>query len=306
MTRKKKSKTFSERSWRTLVGGKRRRPLTGVAWRRIFLRFGKVLLLLILVGGIGFGFWWGREFLARQSGPLDLAGPSVPIASVSFKTDGVLDLGWIKDRLDLPVQKTLMELDLHDIQVKLESEPQIASARVRRLFPDVLGVELIERKPVLRLGVRPKGGKPELWLVSRGGVVYRGQNYSYASLEILPWIKLDPVLLKPDGSGGYKSVAALQQVSPLLELVRRDYPELYRDFKSVSFLRPAADPSDPGAYVQVQTRKVKEIRFAPREYPSQLRRLKYLLLDPGIRAAQIIRSIDLSHGRSVFADLRPT
>ena len=153
MTRKKKSKTFSERSWRTLVGGKRRRPKSPVAWRRTFLGFGKVLLLLILVGGIGFGFWWGREFLARQSGPLDLAGPSVPIASVSFKSDGVLDLGWINDRLDLPVKKALMELDLHEIQVKLESEPQIASARVSRLFPDILGVELIERKPVLRLGV---------------------------------------------------------------------------------------------------------------------------------------------------------
>ena len=279
--------------------------MSGVAWRRTLLGFGKVLLLVTLLGGVGYGFWLGREFLAEQSGPVDLTGPAVPIASVSFKSNGVLGTSWLNECLDFPEGTTLMDMDLRALQAKLEAKPQIATARLKRLFPDALRVEVMERKPVFRLGIRPRGGKPELWLVSRDGVVYRGQNYSYASLTILPWLALDPATLRRDGNGGYKAIAELEFVSPLLELVRRDYPELYRDWSKVSFLRPGADPSDPGAYVQVQAGKVKRIRFAPRDYADQLRRLKYLLLDPGFRGAPSIESINLSHGRSVFARIRP-
>ncbi len=280
--------------------------MSAIAWRRAFFGFGKALLFVVLLAGAGYGLWLGREYVAGQSGPVDLTGPAVPIASVSFKSDGVLDSSWINEWLALSEEDTLMDLDLRALRTKLENQPQVASARLRRLFPDLLRVELRERKPVFRLGIRPKGGRPELWLVSGEGVVYRGQNYSYASLAILPWLELDSALLEPDGNEGYKAITVVQRVSPLLEIVRRDYPELYRDWRRVSFLRPAADSSDPGAYVQAQAGKVKRIRFAPRDYADQMRRLKYLLLDPGFRDAPSIESIDLSHGRSVFARIRPT
>jgi hypothetical protein len=305
MATKKKKNTFSERSWRKLVPEKRRRPMSWIAWRRAFIGFGKALLLVCSLAGVGFGSWKFKEYLATQSGPVDLTGPSVPIASVTFASDGVLDHEWILQWLDLPTGKTLMDLDIANLQQRLTDEPQVSYARVSRIFPDVLRVELKERKPILRLGLR-KQGKNELWLLSEEGIVYQGQNYTYASLDLLPWLELAPSMLEPDGRGGYLPLHDLTRVSPLLAHVRRDYPEIYRDLKSLSFLRPTADESDPGAYVQLRSGKVRTIRFAPRDYPAQLRRLRYLLLDPSIRALPRISSIDLSHGRSVFADLRPT
>ena len=304
-TNKKKKNPFSERSWRNLVPEKRRRPMSWIAWRRAFLGFGKALLLACSLAGVGYGSWKFKEFLTTQSGPVDLTGPSVPITSVTFAGDGVLDHEWILQWLDLPAGKTLMDVDIADLQLRLVNEPQVADARVSRVFPDVLRVDLKERRPVLRLGLR-KQGKNQLWLLSEEGIVYQGQNYTYASLDLLPWLELAPSMLEPNGRGGYEPLSEVARVSPLLAHARRDYPELYRDLKSLSYLRPTADESDPGAYVQLRSGKVSTIRFAPRDYPAQLRRLRYLLLDPSVRALPKISSIDLSHGRSVFADLRPT
>jgi len=48
---------------------------------------------------------------------------------------------------------------------------------------------------------------------------------------------------------------------------------------------------------------VGKIRFAPSGFASQLRRLRYLLTEPRFRQSQFVRSIDLSHDRSVFAKI---
>jgi len=48
---------------------------------------------------------------------------------------------------------------------------------------------------------------------------------------------------------------------------------------------------------------VKSIRFSPQNYAAQMKRLKYLLLEPDFLRKPVIDSIDLSHDRSVFAKL---
>ena len=303
ITRKKNPKSNSDRSWRNLVSVKRRRPMSSVAWRRSFLGVGKVLLLIALLGGSGYGIWLGCEHFQNNPGPVDLTGPSRPVDSLKYATDGVLGRNFIKRTLQIPENATLMDLELKDLRSKLEREPQIAFARVRRRFPSTLQVEISEHKPLYRLFIRPKKGIPEMWLVSGAGVIYKGKDFRNATLRALPYLNPDPSLLKKDERNGYQRIPVLEKVSPLLEIARSDFPELYREWKVVSFLRPDADESDPGAYVLIESRRVKEIRFAPRDYPAQLRRLKYLLLEPGFKNKKSIDSIDLSHGRSVFARL---
>ena len=277
--------------------------MSSVAWRRSLLGVGKVFLLIALLGGAGYGIWLAREHFQRNPGPVDLTGPALPVDSVKYSTDGVLSLNSIKRMLRIPENATLMDLELKDLRKKLEKEPQIASARVRRRFPSTLQVEISEHKPLYRLFIRPKKGIPELWLVSGAGVIYKGKDFRNATLRALPYLNPHSGLLKKDEDNGYQPISVLKKVSPLLEIARSDFPELFLEWKVVSFLRPDADESDPGAYVMIESRRVKEIRFAPRDYPAQLRRLKYLLLEPGFKNNKSIDSIDLSHGRSVFARL---
>jgi hypothetical protein len=303
ITRKKNLKSNSDRSWRNLVSDKRRRPMSSVAWRRSFLGVGKVLLIITLLGGSGYGIWLVREHFQRNPGPVDLTGPTLPVDSVKYATDGVLSLNSIKLMLQIPENATLMDLELKDIRSKLERDPQIASARVRRRFPSTLQVEITEHKPLYRLFIRAKKGIPEMWLVSGTGVIYKGKDFRNATLSALPYLNPDPGLLKKDERNDYQRIPVLEKVSPLLEIARSDFPELYREWKVVSFLRPDADESDPGAHILIESKGVKEMRFAPRNYRAQLRRLKYLLLEPGFQNNKSIDSIDLSHGRSVFARL---
>jgi hypothetical protein len=303
ITRKKNLKSNSDRSWRNLVSDKRRRPMSSVAWRRSFLGVGKVLLIITLLGGSGYGIWLVREHFQRNPGPVDLTGPTLPVDSVKYATDGVLSLNSIKLMLQIPENATLMDLELKDIRSKLERDPQIAFARVRRRFPSTLQVEITEHKPLYRLFIRAKKGIPEMWLVSGTGVIYKGKDFRNATLSALPYLNPDPGLLKKDERNDYQRIPVLEKVSPLLEIARSDFPELYREWKVVSFLRPDADESDPGAHILIESKGVKEMRFAPRNYRAQLRRLKYLLLEPGFQNNKSIDSIDLSHGRSVFARL---
>jgi hypothetical protein len=303
ITRKKNHKPNSDRSWRNLVSDKRRRPMSSVAWRRSFLGVGKVLLIITLLGGSGYGIWLVREHFQRNPGPVDLTGPTLPVDSVKYATDGVLSLNSIKRMLQIPENATLMDLELKDIRSKLERDPQIAFARVRRRFPSTLQVEITEHKPLYRLFIRAKKGIPEMWLVSGTGVIYKGKDFRNATLSALPYLNPDPGLLKKDERNDYQRIPVLEKVSPLLEIARSDFPELYREWKVVSFLRPDADESDPGAHILIESKGVKEMRFAPRNYRAQLRRLKYLLLEPGFQNNKSIDSIDLSHGRSVFARL---
>jgi hypothetical protein len=303
ITRKKNLKSNSDRSWRNLVSDKRRRPMSSVAWRRSFLGVGKVLLIITLLGGSGYGIWLVREHFQRNPGPVDLTGPTLPVDSVKYATDGVLSLNSIKLMLQIPENATLMDLELKDIRSKLERDPQIAFARVRRRFPSTLQVEITEHKPLYRLFIRAKKGIPEMWLVSGTGVIYKGKDFRNATLHALPYLNPDPGLLKKDERNDYQRIPVLEKVSPLLEIARSDFPELYREWKVVSFLRPDADESDPGAHILIESKGVKEMRFAPRNYRAQLRRLKYLLLEPGFQNNKSIDSIDLSHGRSVFARL---
>ena len=277
--------------------------MSSVAWRRSLLSVGKVFLFLVLLGGSGYGIWLGCEHFQNNPGPVDLTGPTLPVDSLKYATDGVLGRNFIKRTLQIPENATLMDLELKDLRSKLEREPQIAFARVRRRFPSTLQVEISEHKPLYRLFIRPKKGIPEMWLVSDAGVIYKGKDFRNATLRALPYLNPDPGLLKKDERNGYQRIPVLEKVSPLLEIARSDFPELFREWKVVSFLRPDADESDPGAHVRIESRRVKDMRFAPRDYRAQLRRLKYLLLEPGFKNKKSIDSIDLSHGHSVFARL---
>ena len=75
---------------------------------------------------------------------------------MSFESDGVLDHRWFKNWFGPLRGRSLMQIDLQELHSGLISEPQIAYARVRRVFPSTLKIEINEEIPVLvlRLGGR--------------------------------------------------------------------------------------------------------------------------------------------------------
>jgi hypothetical protein len=303
MRNKAKKNSTQSSGWRKLTPKSSKRPATFPSLRKRLGVAGRILILVFALGVFGLGFWWVDRFIGSAEGSFDLTGPGAPIAKVAFSSDGVLGKGWFANWFGPLRNRSLMEIDIDDLRRELENEPQIESARVAREFPSTLRIEIKERSPllVLRLRNRQKGSFDD-WIVGSQGTLYRGEGYSRAQLSTLPSLAVPSSSLRrlEDGEG-FENLPEISMISPLLELAKREYPSLYRDWKVVSY--DLETPDGPGAHIRVTSGKVKDLRFAPREYATQMKRLKYILLEPDFRRQPVIKSINLCHDRSVFAQL---
>ena len=297
---KDKSKTTPS-TWRDLRPTSSRKPASKTARRKRSLGLLKGFSILLCVLSVITGAWYvTRSDFKQNFFALNEMDP--PINQVVFDSDGVLDHRWFQNWYGPLRGRSLMQIDLHKLQSDLVNEPQIASSKVSRVFPSTLKVEVLEEAPVLVLRLGKKGGGYQDWLVSSHGDLYQGSGYARNSISLLPSLLISPEQLKLDPQGrGYCRLDGIEAVTPLLELARREYPGIYRDWKVVSYANP--NETGPGSFVKVIAGKVKSIRFSPQNYAAQMKRLKYLLLEPDFLRKPVIDSIDLSHDRSVFAKL---
>jgi hypothetical protein len=297
---KDKSKTTPS-TWRDLRPTSSRKPASKTARRKRSLGLLKGFSILLCVLSVITGAWYvTRSDFKQNFFALNEMDP--PINQVVFDSDGVLDHRWFQNWYGPLRGRSLMQIDLHKLQSDLVNEPQIASSKVSRVFPSTLKVEVLEEAPVLVLRLGKKGGGYQDWLVSSHGDLYQGSGYARNSISLLPSLLISPEQLKLDPEGrGYCRLDGIEAVTPLLELARREYPGIYRDWKVVSYANP--NETGPGSFVKVIAGKVKSIRFSPQNYAAQMKRLKYLLLEPDFLRKPVVDSIDLSHDRSVFAKL---
>ncbi len=281
-------------TWRDIPQVAAPRPSNRTGRRRLILsavRFWTITGLIVaslLAGYIGFRTW--------RDNPAGLAGPakSVPLREIVARTDGVLDLAWVKHTLAIEKGVGLMTLDLPALQDRLLATGQVHTAVVSRRFPDVLSVVLEERSPVLRVLAQGEDGVRAALFVARDGSVFSGEGYEETLISGLPW--LEGVALTRDASGrGFARIDGLVAVSDLLGTARSAAPAIARSFHSVSLARYARD-----RLIIVRTPDVAEIFFganAELGFFQQLARLDYILDElKGQPSPQTIRSINLSLG----------
>ena len=304
MRKRKKDDLDMPSSWRNLKKSSVRKSTSVIATRRRLGQVGRIIFILSFCSLVFFAV----EYSSTNStayGPLaqnDFTGPSMPVDRILFKSDGVLSLKWFLSWMGPLRNLSLAEVDLKKLQRYLLQEKQITDVSVRRTFPSTLEISIKEREPLLVLRLRDKKDGFKDWLISADGSFYEGSGYSSRVLKSLPSLKVaSSLIMKSSENGNYEKLKDMPNVSPLLELARSEYPEIYRDWSVVSYTRP--NEKDPGACITVKSKRVGSIRFHPSDYASQLRRLRYLLEEPKFLQASHIRSIDLSHGRSVFAHI---
>jgi len=303
MSTPKSKKKEAAKNWKNLAPkSSSRNPASKAAFRKRANTFMRIFVLILVLAGVGVGIWWFEEKINSSDYPLELTGPGVPVSKTIFQSDGVLTSNWFSNWFGPLRGRSLMQIDIHQLRTELENEPQIASARVTRKFPSTLEISIREMHPILVLRMRSEGGGIQDWLVSDNGTLYQGSGYARTALASLPSLSVNPnsIIPRKDGNGFLK-IAGISEVAPLLELARSEYPAIYRNWQVVSFERPHED--DPGAHILVNSRKVRSIRFSPKDFSSQMTRLHYLLTEPDFRRKPIVESIDLSHGRSVYAKL---
>jgi cell division protein FtsQ len=145
------------------------------AWVRV-TRF-----LVVMTLGVGSLAWAGWS--AWQSGRFD-------VGDITVRGNRYVPTGEILESLAPLRHARLLQVDLDDARARVATSPWIADARVRRVLPSTLDVEVVERRP---LGMGRIGDR--LVLVDASGLVIDdfGPQYADFDLPIIDGLEADAV-----------------------------------------------------------------------------------------------------------------
>ena len=279
-----------EQSWRELAGPRRSRVNSPQARRRRRTRWVKFFVGLVLVSAVIGGLAWAVLEFKKREKKIPMTPSSKPIERIIFDTDGVLPDVWLSKTIRLQAGMSMMEADIHELKERLESDAQVKSASVERVFPSDLRIRVEERLPTLRLAIAGPDGQPRLRLVARDGAVYDGLGYPKATLKNLPYVQ--PY---QHADGSYSPMLGIESVAELLDLARQTQPRFFRTWQVVSLEHYSGDLSLPGQVIEVRSTLVPRIIFsASADYGRQLDRLTYILDYVSNEGNQSIERIDLS------------
>ncbi|MCC0047692.1 MAG: cell division protein FtsQ/DivIB [Tepidamorphaceae bacterium] len=113
---------------------------------------GSACSVIVLGGAIAMGIVSGGHTEAFGNGVLRIvdqtaAASGLRITSVEISGNKVIDNEAILDTAGLTPGGSLLGIDANRARQRLEALPWIASARVQKLFPDTLAVDVVEREP---------------------------------------------------------------------------------------------------------------------------------------------------------------
>jgi len=277
-------------SWRQLAGNSRVRVNSHQASQRRLLKWLKLfVLLLILVLIISVVVWVGTR-INDSDHSLQVQAPSQPVQRVLFYSDGVLPNSWVSSILNLAVGVSMMEVDIFALKQQIESNGQIKSATVERIFPGDLKIVVQEHAPTLRMAIQYDSGEKLVRIVARDGSVYDGVGYKNSTLQRLPYL-----LPYQHLDGSYFPLKGIARVAELLEYARNNYPKIFASWQVIALTHYSGDIELPGQVIEARSPLVPRIIFsANQDYGKQLDRLKYIMEYIKQRGNQSIERIDLS------------
>ena len=289
---RQKGETFAEgaQSWRELVGSRRSRIHSSAARKRRWMRLAKLFSILALLILIPIGIFQLLKTPNQDTKKAVTAATVDQLESILFLTDGVLTDSWLEATIGPQRGQPIMKIDIFALKQKLEETTQVKSASVERIFPSDLRIEIVERKPILRLITASSDGTRHLRLIARDGFVYRGLGYSRDALTQLPY--LHPY---QHADGSYLPLLGIEPVVKLLDLVNNIQPELFDTWEVVSLQYFNGNTELPGQVIEVRSRNVPKIVFsASKDFALQLDRLAYILDYFRKNGEPALKRIDLS------------
>ena len=195
------------------------------------------------------------------------------VKRVLFDTNGVLDEAWLSEVIQINRNMQLMDINIFELKHSLESFDQVLEAKVIRIFPDALRVELNEEVPMFKLKMQSSEGVNFLRCVGRTGVVYDGMGYTEAYLEQLPYLIPYRHLNQK-----YLPINGLDYVAPLINLLEEEGLTERIRLQSISLENFSGDTDFPGQIIELKSDLIPRILFgAYSDYPEQVARLNYIL-----------------------------
>ncbi|WP_219470603.1 cell division protein FtsQ/DivIB [Nonomuraea rhizosphaerae] len=168
-------------------------------------------LVLLTAGVVGTAVW------------LIFFSPVLGVRSIDIVGNVTVPAERIQREAGVPQLHPLATVDLADVETRVLRIRQLASAKVDRVWPGTLKIEVVEREPVAQLDTGA-AGSGKIALIDKEGVVVELKSVTQPGLPIL---KLD----RP-GAGDPATMAALKVIQSLpadlaakVRLVRASTPE---------------------------------------------------------------------------------
>lgn len=152
--------------------------------QRLFLFSAEVVVLLGLVAVA----WVGIDMLIRQ---FITENRQYDVRVVEVNTDGVMSREEALERSGIREGLNIFSLNLESAQSALASIAEVKSARVERILPDTVTIQIEARKPVAWVAPGDTGIDPSAMdtagLVDAGGVLLKPQGFesSYTRLPVV-------------------------------------------------------------------------------------------------------------------------
>ena len=278
----------ASRSWREIPQQVKPRAMSREGRRRYFVggvKTAAVVGALVLLGAGG--LWLARTWSANPAW-FSTASGQPAVGNLVLKTNGRLNVQWVRATLALPDKITLMEVDLAKLQERLLQYRQVQTAKVSKILPASLAIELVERAPVARL-LAPRG---ETLLVARDGVSFPGEGFDAKAVAALPLL----TGVEPDAKRGVpEHVAGMDTVDDLIARARDLAPQLLARWSEIDVSR-----LDPDGLIEVHANDIPRIVFSrDYDFSDQLARLD-VVRD---RATGPLRMVNVGLGPRVVAEL---
>jgi cell division septal protein FtsQ len=123
-------------------------------------------------------------------------------------------------------QRNILSIDLAELRRKVEANPWIERAEIRRIFPDRISIKITERKPVAIILL------DRLYYIDAQGVIFaRVPKDHQIDHPILTGLRRDSFKVQPDGAWGLVS-KALRLIRVMEEgevLSQKDISEIHMD-----------------------------------------------------------------------------
>lgn len=246
---------------------RRRAPATWVRITRFLLVMGAV------VGSLAWAGW-----SAWRSGRFD-------IGEIKVHGNRHVPTAEILDALAPIRQARLLQVDLDAVRERVATSPWIADARVRRILPSTIDVEVVERRP---LGMGRLGDR--LVLVDASGLVIDdfGPRYADFDLPIIDGLDADAIGARGEPLRGMRAALASRLLSALVP-----HPELLARVSQV-------DVSDPANAVVTLDGDPARLFLGDRDFASRVS--AYLELASALRSkVSEFDYVDLRYDARVYA-----
>ena len=290
-----------EQSWHHLKRGESPSEgiRTGFALYRSIRRWITILSIVLILAAT---VWFFKSFVFRVSPEAEVSEQvrSGYLSKVLFDSDGVLDEGWLSEVLPFEGKRQLMEINIFEIKNQLESFAQVKQAEVIRLFPDSLRIDLSEAQPLFKMQLQFNGGATDLYLVSEEGILYRGQEYSEATINALPYL-----IPFRHAEQAIQPIQGIAHVADLLRALESAKLSERIRLLSVSLESFSGDLDMPGQIIEIRSGLIPEIVFsANQEFSVQIARLNYILSYLNGRGNPDVERVDLSLRASAAVQFR--